>query len=135
MSEKKGKGWHIGLWVLQAVLAIAFGMAGAMKLGSPIEELASNMAWVTRVPAELVRFIGAAELLGALGLIVPSASRIRPKLTSLAAAGLVVVMLLAAGHHLMNAEATLVPVNVVLGGLAALIVWGRAKQAPIQPRS
>lgn len=117
------------LWVVQILLAIAFGMAGAMKLFMPIEGLTAQMGWPGEVPSLLVRFIGLAELAGALGLILPSALRIRPSLTPLAAAGLVIVMVLAAGFHVVQAEAPMALPSLILGALAAFVAWGRSKKA------
>jgi putative oxidoreductase len=71
---------------------------------------------------------------GALGLVVPSATRIKPWLTPLAGAGLLTVMILASLFHLSRGEANLAPINVVLGALAAFVAWGRWKKAPIAPR-
>jgi uncharacterized membrane protein YphA (DoxX/SURF4 family) len=128
------KGLNIGLWIVQVLLAVAFGMAGLMKSTAPIEELAKQMVWPGTMPAAMVRFIGVSELLGGLGLLLPSLTRIQPKLTALAAAGLVVVMVLAAGFHVTRSEFGALPVNFVLGGLAAFVAWGRFKKAPIAPR-
>jgi predicted tellurium resistance membrane protein TerC len=134
-SVAPSKGLHIGLWVAQVLLAVAFGMAGAMKTFTPLDELAQTLPWVAESGAGLVRFIGVSELAGALGLILPAATRIKPSLTALAALGLVVVMVLAAGFHVMRGEAQALPVNLVLGGLAAFVAWGRWKKQPIAPRS
>jgi putative oxidoreductase len=128
------KALNIALWVAQVLLGLAFLMAGVMKTTRPIADLAAAMTWVPRVPPAEVRFIGAAELLGALGLLLPSLTRILPKLTVVAALGLVVVMILAAAHHLTHGEGKMVPINVVLGGLALFIAWGRWKKVPIVPR-
>jgi len=133
-TSSPSKGMHVGLWVAQALLAVAFTGADLMKLTTPLAELATKMAWVNHVPAGLVPFIGAAELAGVLGLILPSATRIKPGLTPLAAALLVVVMLLAAATHLSIGEAPMVLPNLVLGGLAAFVAWGRFKAAPIAAR-
>lgn len=130
-TQTPSKGWHITLWILQVLLAFAFGMAGFMKLTAPIAELAKQMPWTTEVPAGLVRFIGGAELAGALGLILPMLTRIRPSLTGLAASGLTLVMVLAAGFHLIRGEAPMAVPSVVLGALACLVAWGRAKKAPV----
>lgn len=124
---------NIALWIAQVLLAVAFGMAGFMKLVSPIDDLARNMAWVYEARA-LVRFIGAAELLGALGLILPAAMRIKPWFTPLAAVALGVVMLLAMGFHATRGEFEALPVNLALGGIATFIAWGRWKKVPIAPR-
>lgn len=124
----------VTLWVVQVLLAVAFGMAGVMKSTMPIADLAQNMGWPGVVPAALVRLIGVAELSGALGMILPAATRIRPALTPIAGLGLVLVMLLAAAFHLSRGEAQLVPINVVLGSLAAFVAWGRLRKAPIAAR-
>jgi uncharacterized membrane protein YphA (DoxX/SURF4 family) len=128
------RGLHISLWVVQVLLALAFGSAGLMKLSLPIVDLAAKMVWPGAMPALLVRFIGLSEFLGGVGLILPSLTRIQPKLTPLAASGLVTVMVLAGAFHLSRGEFQLVPINLVLGALAAFIAWGRFKKAPIAPR-
>jgi len=126
---------HVSLWIAQVVLALAFSLAGTLKATLPIADLAVKMTWVADVPAGLVRFIGTAELLGAVGLILPAATRIRPGLTALAAAGLVTVMVLAFGFHATRGElAQAAPSTLVLGGLAAFVAWGRFKGAPIRGR-
>jgi uncharacterized membrane protein YphA (DoxX/SURF4 family) len=126
---------HATLWVVQILLAVAFAMSGLMKLTQPMSDLATQMGWVASVPAALVRFIGAAELAGALGLVLPALTRIQPRLTVLAALGLVVVMLLASAVHASRGELGMLPVNLVLGALAAFVAWGRSKAAPIAPRT
>ena len=92
------------------------------------------MPWVGDVPGALVRFIGVSELLGGIGLLLPSLTRIAPKLTALAAAALVAVMVLASGFHLLRGEYAAIGFNVVLGGLAAFVAWGRSSKAPIKSR-
>lgn len=128
------KGLHIGLWVAQGLLAAAFLMAGGMKVSAPVEQLQAQMPWVSGAMGGAVRFIGAVELLGAVGLILPTATRILPKLTPLAASGLVTVMVLASLTHIVRGEYPMVVPNVVLGALAAFVAWGRFKEAPIAPR-
>ena len=128
------KGWNIALWVVQVLLAAMFLMAGATKLTQPMDALATQLPWTTAVPELLVRFIGLAEIAGALGLILPSALRIRPRLTVLAALGLVVVMVLASGLHASRGEFGMLPMNAVIAALAGLVAWGRTRKAPISPR-
>jgi len=133
--ERTNKGWNIGLWVVQALLAAMFLMAGATKLMSGSADLvAMGMGWAENAPFALIKFIGLAEVAGALGLILPTATRIMPHLTKLAAAGLAVIMVLAAGVHIVRGEFEVVPMNVVLFALAALVIWGRTNKAPIAPR-
>ncbi len=121
----------IGLWVAQVLLAAMFLMTGSMKLFQPIGELAKALPWVLSVPVGLVRFIGISELLGGLGLLLPSLLRIRPSLTPLAALGLTVVMVLASAFHLSRGEAPVIGMNLVLAAIAVFIAWGRSKKAPI----
>ena len=133
-ATQSRRGLRAALWVVQVLLAVAFGMSGLMKLSTPIADLAAQMAWVGSVPPMLVRFIGAAELAGAIGLILPALTRIQPRLTALAAVGLIVVMVLASVVHATRGEFGMLPVTVVLGALAAFVAWGRGKAAPITPR-
>lgn len=126
---------HYGLWAAQVLLGLAFGAAGVMKVTQPIEALADAMGWAGAVPAALVRFIGTAEILGALGLILPAATRIKPALTPLAAAGLTTIMTLASLFHVSRGEFGALPINLILGAVAAFIAWGRWTRVPIAPRS
>ncbi len=130
-----GKGLRVGLWVVQGLLAATFLAAGLMKISAPVEQLQASMPWVSGAMGPAVRFIGAAEVLGALGVILPAATRIKPSLTPLAALGLAAVMVLASLTHLVRGELPMVPVTAVLGGLAAFVAWGRARRAPIAPRA
>lgn len=134
VPKTRAKFLHGSLWAAQVLLGLAFLAAGAMKTSTPYGELAAKMAWVSAVPEGLVRLIGISELFGGIGLVLPAATRIRPWLTPLAAAGLALVMLLASAFHLSRGEAAAVPVNLVLGGLAAFIAWGRFRKAPISVR-
>lgn len=135
-TQPTSKAWNIGLWVAQAALAAMFLMAGFMKLTSaPADMVAMGMLWAENTPVALIRFIGTAEVLGAIGVILPAATRIMPNLTKLAALGLAVIMVLAFGLHTVRGEFEVLPMNVVLFALAGLVIWGRTKKAPIAPRS
>jgi uncharacterized membrane protein YphA (DoxX/SURF4 family) len=133
-EAQPSKGLHIALWIVQVLLALAFAMAGSGKATQPLDALAARMPWVTQVGEPMVRFIGVSELLGALGLILPAATRIKPKLTALAGLGLVAIMVLASLFHASRGEFMVIPANALLGGLAAFVAWGRFKKAPIAPR-
>jgi putative oxidoreductase len=129
-TKENNKTLHIGLWVLQVFLGLAMIMAGFMKLTAPLEELLSKgMTFVQEYQPRSVRFIGVSEVLGGLGLILPSAFRIKPILTPIAAMGIAIIMLLATIYHITHEEPT-VP-SVVLFLLAVFIAWGRFKKAPI----
>jgi putative oxidoreductase len=134
-SAARSKALHVALWVVQVLLAAAFAMAGFLKTTTPIADLAKEMS-VPRVLGEgMTRFIGVSELAAAVGLVLPALTRIRPMLTPLAAAALVVVMVLAAGYHVIQGEYQGLPVVAVLGGLAAFVAWGRFRAAPIDAKS
>jgi len=113
---------NIVLWIIAALLAAAFAAAGLMKLTQPKAKLAaSGMAWTEDFSDGRVKAIGAIEVLGAIGLVLPAALGIATILTPLAAAGLAVTMAVAAAVHLRRGERSMVPVNVVLGGLAVFV--------------
>ena len=130
-SNKK---WNITLWIIQGLLAALFLMGGLTKLTTPIDELAAQMPWAPEYGEAMVRFIGASEVAGALGLILPSALRVLPILTPAAAIGLATIMVLAARVHFNAGEMPLIGVNAVFGGLALLVAWGRLKKAKIAAR-
>jgi putative oxidoreductase len=133
-TSTNSKGWNIALWILQVILAAMFLMAGFTKVSTPLADLTTMMPWTADVPLAMVRFIGASEILGALGLLLPSLLRIKPVLTPVAAAGLVVVMVLAALFHATRGEFSAIGFNFVLASLAAVAAWGRFKKAPVTER-
>jgi hypothetical protein len=117
---------NIGLWIVQGVLAAIFLFAGGMKLALPLEKLAGPVA----VPGLFLRFIGVCEVLGALGLILPGLMRIKPGLTPLAAAGLVIIMIGATVITLVAGEIVAALISLVVGLLAAFVAYGRWRVAP-----
>jgi uncharacterized membrane protein len=123
------------LWAVQVLLAALFLLVGYTHAAAPIEVAIQRAPWVASLPIGLVRFIGVAELAGAIGLLLPAATRIRPMLTPLAAVGLATMMVLAVPFHQLRGEGSAVVINVVLGSLAAFVAVGRARWAPIADRS
>ena len=114
------------LWTLQIVLAAIFGGAGAVKLIQSREQLAKTAGgWVNDVPAQLIKPLGLAEVLAALGLIVPPLVDIAPILTPLAAVGPVLMMIGAVVTHAGRHEFPNVAANVVLAIMAVVVAWGR----------
>jgi len=113
------------LWALQVVLAVAFAFAGFGKLTQPYEKLHERMAWVEDFSPRTIKLVGAMELLGAVGLVLPAATGILPWLTPLAALGLAVIQVLAIPVHLRRHETPMVVVNVVLALLAGFVAWQR----------
>lgn len=128
----KRKGLNIALWIIQLLLALAFAMAGSMKLISPASQLTPMFG---DMPLALVRFIGAAEIAAVLGLLLPSLTRILPVLTPMAAIGLTTVMVGAVVFHISRNEWTSLPGVVLLGILTGFTAWGRLRGAPIPPRN
>ncbi|HEX8036743.1 MAG TPA: DoxX family protein [Ktedonobacterales bacterium] len=122
---------NIVLWISQGLLAAAYVMAGGMKAGRPIDMLGKSMEWVRAVPAGFVRFIGAAEVLGAVGLILPMVTGTLPGLTVAAAVGLVVVQVGAIIVHVTRHEVQKIPTNIVLLLLAVFVAIGRLAIVPV----
>jgi hypothetical protein len=119
------------LWIVQGLLALLFLFTGGTKLTLPIEELTAQLP----LPGWFVRFLGLAEVLGALGLILPGLLRIRPGLTPLAAAGLVLIMIGATVITAAVIDATLALIPLVAGLLAAFVAYGRWRLAPLRGSS
>ncbi len=119
------------LWIVQGLLALIFLFSGGMKLVLPLEALTAQMP----LPGLFVRFIGVAEVLGAIGLILPGLLRIRPGLTPLAAAGLVLIMIGATGLTLAGGAVALALIPLVVGLLAVFVVYGRWRLAPLHGSS
>ena len=119
---------NVTLWIAQIILALMFIMAGVMKTFSPIGDLAAQLVWPGEVPSLLVRFIGVSELLGGLGLILPSILKMNKKWTAFAALGLGLIMILALLYHLYKGEMFALPVNIAIGLIAFFVAWGRNKE-------
>ena len=119
------------LWIIQALLALMFLFAGGTKLVLPPEVLAS-MGSPNQIPLPgwFVRFIGVVEVLGALGLILPGLLRIKPWLTPLAAAGLVVIMIGATALTVAADGLAAGVIPLLFGLLAAFVAYGRWRLAP-----
>ena len=94
-----------------------------------------QVPWLSAVPQDLFIVIGICEFLGGIGLILPALTAVKPTLTPLAASGLTLVMILAALFHIERGEYIFVPLNLVLGGVPALIAYGRLRVKPVAPAS
>ena len=117
----------ITLWVVQALLAALFLFAGSMKFIMTVAEMTKQIPF----PGWFLHFIGAAEILGALGLILPGALKIRTELTPLAAAGLVVIMIGATVTTLFTPAPAGAVMPFGIGVLAGLVAYGRTRIAPL----
>ena len=114
------------LWIVQGLLALIFLFAGGMKLVLPLEKLTGPIP----LPGLFMRFIGVAEVLGAIGLILPGLLRIRPGLTPLAAAGLVIIMIGATVLTLAGGDGAMAMISLVVGLLSTFVAFGRWRLAP-----
>ncbi|MGE3271884.1 MAG: DoxX family protein [Chloroflexota bacterium] len=112
---------NIVLWSIQILLMLLFLLGGSTKLILPIEEMTAEVA----LPEAFLRFIGVAELAGALGLVLPMLLRIRPMLTPLAAAGLLIIMTGATVLTAVTMDAVLALIPLAVGLLVAFVAYGR----------
>lgn len=117
---------NIALWIIAALLAVTFLASGAVKLAQPKEKLvASGMGVLEHFSAGTIKAIGALEVLGAVGLILPAALSIAPVLVPLAAVGLALLMVGAFIAHARRREVQGIVMTLALFALAALVAWGR----------
>jgi uncharacterized membrane protein YphA (DoxX/SURF4 family) len=123
---QRGLNMNITLWIAQGVLAAVFLFSGGMKFVMSIEDMTQQMP----MPGWFLRFIGVCEVLGALGVILPWLTRIRPGLTPLAAAGLVIIMIGATVTTWTTGSMATALIPLVVGVLAAFVAYGRWRQTP-----
>ena len=118
------------LWIVQGLLALLFLFAGVAKLIMSVEEMTKDV----QMPGAFLRFIAMAELLGAIGLILPGLLRIKPGLTPLAAAGLAIIMIGATVVTMTYMGAAMALFPLVVGLLAVFVAYGRWRVAPQEAR-
>lgn len=127
-------GWkNTVLWVLQWLFGVYFVAIGIMHFIVP-EGLPAPMEWMYDLDDTVHVIVGIAEILGGLGLILPSITRVQPQLTIFAAVGLLLVMVGAVVYHVDRGEGQSVVTNVFIGAVMAFIAYGRWKLVPIPPR-
>ena len=123
---------NVLLWVLQVLLALAFLAHGLLFLFPPA-------AMVEQMNASLARgfqlFLGAAEVMAAVGLTLPGLTRVQPWLVSCAAAGLMIVMISATIFHILRGEVSSAFTTALLLLIATFVAYMRWRVAPIQPRT
>jgi uncharacterized membrane protein YphA (DoxX/SURF4 family) len=123
---------NLALWIIAIVLAVGFVASGLLKIVRTKEQLvASGFGWAQDYSPSTIRLIGFAEILGAIGLILPAALHIAPILVPLAAVGLALVMAGAAVVHARRTEWPFIAVNAVLLALAVIVAWGRFGPYPL----
>ena len=113
----------VAYWIVAGVLALFYLYSGSIKIVRSKDQLRPMMGWIDTVPLRLVRTIGALEVLGALGLILPPLTGIAAALALAAAIGLVLLQIGAITLHLRRGEARLIGLNLGLVALAAIAVW------------
>ena len=122
------------LWIVQALLAVAFVFNGCAKLAIPLQALSQKMPWTGEHPT-LVRVTALVDITGGLGLLLPALTRFTPGLSVLAALGCSVLQVCAIIFHVLRGEAILTPLNFVVLALLLFVLWGRGKKIPIPSRS
>lgn len=129
-AGRKSTSMNVALWVVQVLLALLYLFTGGLKLVLPIAAMTKQMV----LPGPFLRFLGVAEVLGAIGLILPGLFRIRPGLTPLAAAGLVIIMIGATTLMLKTAGVVTALMPLAAGLLALFVAYGRWRLAPLPHR-
>jgi hypothetical protein len=119
------------LWIVQGLLAALFVFAGVMKLVLPLDQLTGPIS----LSGAFIRFIGVAEVFGAVGLILPSLLRIRPGLTPLAAGGLVIIMVGAVWITVAGGDVASAVIPLLVGLLAVFVAYGRWRLAAVSGSS
>ena len=115
------------LWAAQILLAVLLVMGAIMKF-LPIEKISTMMPWTGQIPATFVRLLGIIDLLGAVGLILPTSLQIKPQLTFWTALCIIALMLSAIIFHIFRGEAEAIGINIFSMIMAAFIAWGRFKK-------
>jgi len=127
------------LWTAQVLWGVSFSITGFGKIlwykPALWNQALQVVPWLSAVPQDLAIFIGVAEFLGGVGLILPAITGVKPKLTPIAAIGLTLVMILAGFFHIVRGEYSFLLINVVLGGVTAFIAYERLFVRPIAPAS
>ncbi len=133
-DAKPSKGLHIGLWVVQGLLGLIFVGTALWKFFTPLPELAAKIPWAGQVSPAFLLMTTVVDLLGGLGVVLPSATRVLPRVTVLAAIGCAALQVSAIVFHVSRGETANTPFNVLMVGLSLFVAWGRWSRAPIAPR-
>jgi hypothetical protein len=129
-NPKPGKGLNVALWIVQVLLFLLFVGTGVWKLVTPVAALAAKFPWMGEVSPRFLRLTAAFDLLGGLGVLLPTLTRIRPGLTVLAALGCALFQTCAIVFHVARGEAANTPFNFLLVALSVFVFWGRRRARP-----
>jgi N-acyl homoserine lactone hydrolase len=121
---------HRVLWVLQWLLGVSLVGAGVLKLALPTGQAVDMFPWSADVPL-LYTVTSVLDVLGGLGVILPALTRTLPRLTVVAALGVLLLMLCSVAFYLLRGEASEIAPNLGLAVIAAAVAWGRWRVAPI----
>jgi hypothetical protein len=122
---------NVVLWILQVLLAVAFFAHGWLLLAPP-PEIAAQMLAV--LPRGFWVFLGAAEVLAAVGLTLPGATRILPWLVTWSAVGIMIVMVSATVYHVVRSEIGSAAITLLLLAIATFVAYARQRLMPIRAR-
>jgi hypothetical protein len=113
----------IAFWIVNALTALVFVGAGSMKVIRPKTALADmGMAWTADFSAGAIKLIGAAQVLGAIGMILPVLLDIVPILSPIAATGIAIIMLGAVVVHVRRKEAAAPAIVLLLLAVASAVL-------------
>jgi hypothetical protein len=124
-------GISIALWIVQGLLTLTFAGTGIWKLTTPIPELAAKMPWMGQVSPSFLYLTAAFDIVGGVGVLLPSITRIQPGLTVRAALGCASLQASAIVFHFSRGEGANTPFNFLLVALALFVAWGRRSPAPV----
>src|SRR5580692_8165984 len=125
-TDRPGRKLNVALWILQVLLAMLFMFSGVMKFIMPVAEMTKQIPF----PGWFLHFIGVAEILGAIGLVLPGILRIRTGLTSLAAAALEVIMIGATTVNLKTGQRGAALTTAAIGLLLVFVAYSRRPMGP-----
>lgn len=124
-SSPLPKPLDVALWITQSLLALTFFGGGVWKFVTPREELAAMIPWSGQVSPTFLYATASFDLLGGIGVLLPSLTRVAPRLTVLAAVGCAALQTSAIVFHFWRGEAANTPFNFVVLALCVFVAWGR----------
>ena len=134
MGRSNNQLFNVILWILQAVVAVMFIMPGFMKMLLPIQTLSAMLPWTGQVSPYMVRGLGLIDVLGGVGVVLPSLLLVKPQLAGTVAIACILLMISAIIFHISRGEASVIGFNIVVIFILAFIAWGRNIKAPIQSK-
>ena len=129
-DPKPSKGLSVALWTVQILLFLLFAGTGLWKLTTPVAALAAKFPWMGQVSPAFLRLTAVFDLLGGVGVVLPTLIRVKPGLTVLAALGCALFQGCAIVFHVARGEAANTPFNFLLVALSVFVFWGRQRARP-----